>query len=94
VRAGGDRQELHEIIRKHSHAAAAQVKQYGRKNDLIERLKGDAAFGAVDFKDVLKAKHYIGRAPEQVDEFLREVVAPIKRKYGRYGKIEDVELRV
>jgi len=94
VQSGGDRQELHEIIRRHSHAAAAQVKQYGRKNDLIERLKGDAAFGAVDFKDVLKAKHYIGRAPEQVDEFLRDVIGPIKRKYGKYCNVADVELRV
>ena len=94
VQAGGDRQELHEVIRKHSHAAADQVKNHGRKNDLIERLKNDPAFKAVDFNDVMKPAKYIGRAPEQVDEFLAEVVIPIKRKFNRYAKVTDVELKV
>ncbi len=94
VQTGGDRQELHEIIRKHSHAAADQVKNHGRKNDLIERLKNDPAFKAVDFKDVMKPAKYIGRAPEQVDEFLAEAITPIKRKFGRYAKVADVELKV
>ena len=94
VQAGGDRQQLHELIRQHSQAAAEQVKKYGRKNDLIERLKGDKAFAKVDLKDVLKAERYVGRSAEQVDDFLREVVGPIKRKYGKYGKIGDVSLKV
>ena len=94
VRAGGDRQELHERIRRHSMAAAAEVKEHGRKNDLLERLRGDSAFGQVDLADVLKAENYIGRAPEQVDEFLRDVVGPINRKYGRYAKAGSVELKV
>ncbi|MBN2377492.1 MAG: adenylosuccinate lyase [Sedimentisphaerales bacterium] len=94
VQAGGDRQELHEVIRKHSHAAADQVKNHGRKNDLIERLKNDPAFKNVDFNDVMKPAKYIGRAPEQVDEFLSEVLTPIKRKFNRYAKVADVELKV
>lgn len=84
VKAGGSRQELHERIRIHSQAAAAQVKEHGRKNDLLERLQADPAFAKVDFRKVLNPKDYIGCAPQQVDEFLTEVVAPIRRKYRRY----------
>jgi len=94
VQAGGDRQELHEIIRKHSMAAGAQVKQQGRKNDLIDRLKTEPALSGVDFKNILKADNYIGRAPEQVDDFMREVIGPIKRKYRKYDRVADVELKV
>jgi adenylosuccinate lyase len=94
VQAGGDRQELHERIRQHSIAAAAQVKQHGRKNDLIERLQADPAFAQVDFADVMKAKNYIGRAPQQVIEFLRDTVKPVLQKYRRHCKIEDMELKV
>jgi hypothetical protein len=83
VKAGGNRQQLHEKIRQHSHAAAAQVKQFGKPNDLIERLKADAAFAKVDFKTVLNPKAYVGRAPEQVDEFIAEVVVPVRRKYRK-----------
>ncbi|MHC4394918.1 MAG: adenylosuccinate lyase [Planctomycetota bacterium] len=83
VKAGGDRQKLHEKIRQHSHAAAAQVKQLGRANDLIDRLKADAAFSKVNFKSVLNPKSYIGRAPQQVDEFIKDVVTPVCRKYRK-----------
>jgi adenylosuccinate lyase len=93
VKAGGNRQKLHERIRVHSHAAAAQVKKLGKANDLIERLKNDTAFAKVDFKKVLNPKDYIGRAPQQVDEFVRGVVTPIRRKYRReLGR--KVELKV
>jgi adenylosuccinate lyase len=94
VAGGGDRQKLHESIRKHSQAAAAQVKEHGKENDLIERLKCDPDFAGVDFNDVLKAEKYIGRAPEQVADFLREVVKPVKRKFGKYGGAGDIELKV
>ena len=94
VQAGGDRQQLHEAIRKHSLAAAVQVKQHGRSNDLIERLKSDPLFGSVNFKDILKPEHYIGRAPQQVDEFLRDVVNPLKRRLRKYASAEDMELKV
>ncbi|MDD5063586.1 MAG: adenylosuccinate lyase [Phycisphaerae bacterium] len=81
VKAGGNRQKLHERIRVHSQAAAEQVKKLGKPNDLIERLKSDSAFAKVDFKKVLNPKDYIGRTPQQVDEFIRVVAAPIRRKY-------------
>ena len=93
VKAGGNRQELHEKIRLHSHAAAAQVKQFGKPNDLISRLKADIAFRKVDFEKVLNPKNYIGRAPQQVDEFIRTVVEPIRRKYRKYLS-RKVELKV
>ena len=93
VRAGGDRQELHERIRQHSHAAAAAVKQHGQPNDLIERLKADAAFKDVDWDTVLNPNDYIGRAPEQVDELLAEHVQPaLDRHAGVAGA--DAELEV
>jgi adenylosuccinate lyase len=93
VRAGGNRQDLHEKIRQHSQAAAAQVKQFGKPNDLIARLKADSVFAKVDFKKVLNPKDYIGRAPQQVDEFIAEVVAPIRRKYRKVLN-RKVELKV
>jgi adenylosuccinate lyase len=83
VKAGGNRQKLHERIRIHSHAAAEQVKKFGKPNDLIERLKNDSAFAKVDFKKVLNPNDYIGRAPQQVDEFTKDIVTPIRRKYHR-----------
>lgn len=93
VKAGGNRQQLHEKIRRHSQAAAEQIKRYGGENDLIDRLKGDAAFGRVDFEKILEPEHYTGRAPEQVDEFIKEYVTPIRRKYAKQLK-RKVELNV
>jgi len=91
VAAGGDRQELHERIRKHSQAAAAVVKQEGGRNDLIERLSGDEAFAAVDLKNVLDASLYTGRSPQQVDQFVTDIVDPIR---ARYGDALDTEAKV
>ena len=62
--AGGDRQDLHERIRRHSLAAAEQVKQHGRPNDLIDRLRSDPAFAEVDLATVLDPRRYVGRAPD------------------------------
>jgi len=93
VVAGGNRQDLHERIRQHAQAAAAQVKQLGRPNDLIERLKADPAFSAVDFAKVLRPADYVGRAPQQVDEYLAEVIRPILRRY-RKALNRKVELNV
>ena len=83
VKAGGNRQVLHEKIRLHSQAAAAQVKQFGKANDLIDRLKADISFTKVDFDKVLNPDKYIGRASKQVDEFIKEIVTPILKKYRR-----------
>jgi adenylosuccinate lyase len=93
VKAGGNRQELHERIRLHSQAAAAQVKKFGKPNDLINRLKADIAFRKVNFEKVLNPKNYIGRAPQQVDEFLKDIVDPIRRRY-RKELSRKVELNV
>ncbi|MGA2678305.1 MAG: adenylosuccinate lyase [Sedimentisphaerales bacterium] len=81
VKAGGSRQVIHEKIRQRSHEAAAQVKQLGESNDLINRLKADAAFAKVDFAKVLNSKDYVGLAPHQVDNFIKQVVMPAIRKY-------------
>jgi adenylosuccinate lyase len=93
VAAGGDRQDLHERIRRHSQAAATQVKEHGAKNDLIERLAADPAFQAVDLGQALDASRFVGRAPEQVDEFLADVVAPIRRRYAN-SLAETADIRV
>lgn len=78
VRAGGDRQTLHERIRIHSQAAADVVKHQGKPNDLIDRLKDDDCFEEVDLERTMDASRYIGRAPEQVDAFLADCVEPIR----------------
>ena len=81
VAAGGDRQMLHEQIRQHSHAAGAVVKQEGGENDLLKRLATDTAFAKVDLTSVLDPAQFVGRAPEQVDEFIAQIVSPIRAKY-------------
>jgi adenylosuccinate lyase len=81
VRAGGDRQALHESIRRHSLAAAEQVKMHGKPNDLIDRLKNDPAFAKVNLASVLDARQFVGRAPEQTEAFVRDVVEPIRARY-------------
>lgn len=93
VEKGGDRQDIHERIRQHSQAAAAVVKQEGRANDLIERLTGDPAFKNIDLSATLDPSKYVGRAPEQVDEFIHDVVAPIRARYANEKKLAG-EIRV
>lgn len=93
VKQGGDRQELHERIRQHSQAAGAVVKGQGGANDLLERLRGDAAFAGIDLEQIAEPRQLVGRAPEQVDEFLADVVEPIRARYA--DKPADAEeLRV
>lgn len=94
VAAGGDRQDLHERIRVHSHDAAREVKEFGRDNDLIERLSGDPAFAKIKLDDVLDSAKYVGRAPEQVDAFIHDIVDPIRHRYGAALKKEGEQLRV
>ena len=79
--ARGDRQHLHERIRVHSQAAAAEVKHHGRPNDLLERLQGDPAFTGVRIDRMLKPDAFVGLAPQQVDDFLKNVIAPLKRRH-------------
>ena len=92
VQAGGDRQVLHEVIRAHSMDAAQAVKQ-GGKNDLVDRLQGDDQFKDLDFKTLLDPANFVGRAPQQVDQFLVEVVEPIKARWNLKTS-NPVELRV
>ncbi len=82
VAAGGDRQDLHERIRQHSQAAAAEVKQHGRPNDLLARLAADPAFAGIDLNAAVAPADLVGRSPEQVDEFIATVVEPIRERYG------------
>lgn len=82
VAGGGDRQDLHERIRRHSQAAGARVKQAGEANDLLARLAGDPAFAGVDLAKALDPARFVGRAPEQVDEFLRDHVEPLRARYA------------
>jgi adenylosuccinate lyase len=77
VKAGGDRQALHEKIRQHSHAAARQVKLDGGENDLLARLKADKAFAKVDIDAELDPARFVGRAPEQTEEFLAAEIRPL-----------------
>ncbi len=94
VRRGGDRQELHEHIRVHSMEAARRIKEEGSDCDLISRIANDSAFkmSQEDIKAVMKAENYIGRAPEQVDEFLMGHVQPALKDFN--GLIGESELKV
>ena len=82
VKNGGDRQELHERIRIHSMEAGRAVKEKGLPNDLIDRINADPMFNLKkeDILTVLKPENYIGRAPEQVDEYIEDCVNPTLEK--------------
>jgi adenylosuccinate lyase len=92
VKSGGDRQALHEAIRVHSQEAAQQVKEFGRPNDLIERLNKDPLFANANLDGVLDPRKFIGRAPSQVIDFNAGVIAPLLRDYekelGLTGKVK------
>ena len=79
VKAGGNRQELHEKIRVHSMAAGRRVKEEGLDNDLLERIAADPAFGTdlEKLQAVMDPSNYVGRAPQQTEEFLQNVIRPI-----------------
>jgi len=94
VQLGGDRQILHELIREKSIEAGAQVKQHGKDNDLIARIKDLPEFAGVDFKNLLDAKQYVGRAPEQVEDFITNIVKPVKKQFKKYAVLKDLELTV
>jgi adenylosuccinate lyase len=83
VAAGGDRQALHERIRQHSLAASARIKEEGLDNDLLTRLAEDPAFAAVKprLRELCDARAFVGRAPEQVDEFLAAEVDPLLARH-------------
>jgi adenylosuccinate lyase len=84
VKAGGDRQELHEKIRELSMVAGQHVKAEGRDNDLLDLIAADPAFNlkAEDLKRTMDPKRYVGRSPEQVTEYLENVVKPALAQYA------------
>jgi adenylosuccinate lyase len=83
VRAGGDRQTVHEIVRKHSHAVTERVKAgTGAATELFDRLRADAVFAKVDFSAVLDPRRFVGRAPEQVAEFVADHIEPVRKRYA------------
>ena len=95
VEKGGNRQELHEALRGHSMAAADVVKKEGGENDLVKRIAADPIFQITEeeIRSVLKPENYTGRAPEQVEEFLRGFVRPVLEK-NKELLGEHVELSV
>jgi adenylosuccinate lyase len=95
VRGGGDRQVTHETIRKHSMAAASAMKNGADSNDLLERLARDKSFGVKleDLRGAIDPTSFVGRAPEQVDEFLRDVITPLFAGEGaRSDPVEEIRV--
>lgn len=96
VKRGGDRQELHEIIREYSMKAAYRVKHEGLDNNLISLIIEDSSFNMSkeEILSIMDPKNFTGRASEQVDDFVKEVVDPALEDYkDQLGKV-DVDLRV
>ncbi len=85
VKAGGNRQKLHEKIRKYSMETTTLVKEKGAENDFMERIKRDEDFATIKdkFNDILNPKNFIGRAPKQVTEYITEVAKPLLRKFKK-----------
>ena len=83
VKAGGDRQELHERIRELSMEAGKHVKAEGKDNDLLELIAADPAFNLKleDLQKTMDPHRYVGRSPQQVTDFLKECVAPVLEEY-------------
>lgn len=94
VKAGGDRQELHEKIRVYSMEAAREVKEKGNENDLIERIAKDEAFGLdiTKLNQVLDPKNYIGRSKEQVEEFIEFHVKPVLKNSEKAASKIDLKV--
>ncbi len=96
VLKGGDRQELHEKIRVYSMEAAKEVKEFGRPNDLVDRIAKDETFGLTK-EEILKAlnpDNLCGRAPNQVEDFIKEQVDPVLEKYSDIIRGINVEVNV
>ncbi len=96
VLKGGDRQELHEKIRVYSMEAAREVKQFGRPNDLVDRIAKDTSFGLTkeEILEALNPENLCGRAPHQVEDFIQEKVKPVLDKYADLLKFENIEVKV
>ena len=87
VSRGGDRQELHESIRKHSMAAARRMKEEGADADLLERIAGDDSFALSmeELQQMINPMQFVGRAPSQVEQFIESAVAPVLEKHNSHS---------
>jgi len=97
VSRGGDRQELHERIRRHSMAAARRMKDEGADADLLERIADDDAFGlaADELAEMVDPARFVGLAPAQVRRFLEHDLEPVlERQRGQILNLESPELHV
>ena len=93
VKQGADRQEVHEIIRGHAQDAAKRVKEEGVANDILDRLAGESVFEGIDLNAELDPTKYTGRSAMQVEEFVADVVEPIRERYA--GELSsEVTLKV
>ena len=90
VKRGGNRQELHERIRVHSIEAGKRIKEQGEENDMVDRIAADPAFGMTreEILAELTPEHYVGRSPEQVEDFLENCVKPRLERLGQREKIQ------
>lgn len=93
VKRGADRQVLHERIRIHSMAASRIVKEEGGENDLLSRIASDPLFGVTmdELNHIVRPEKYVGRAPKQTEEFLRDTVNPV---LDRYREIPDAKVEI
>ncbi len=97
VKKGGDRQALHERIRVLSQEAGRNVKELGLTNNLIDLIAADPAFSMLSREELsahLEPERYIGRCPEQVEDFLREQVEPALKRYAGALERQTTDLKV
>ncbi len=96
VKAGGDRQLLHEAIRTHSMAAARRIKEEGGANDLLERLRRDPAFAGIADKidELINPSAFIGRAPQQVSDFIEKKIKPLLAQHAGESAAEGENINV
>ncbi len=91
VQRGGDRQTLHETIRRHAQEAGRRVKEEGADNDLLERLAADPVIGMTreEMEKILDVRRFVGRAPAQVVQFIEEEVEPFLKRRGAHGEVSS-----
>lgn len=96
VKRGGDRQVLHEKIRVHSMEAGKQVKEKGLPNDLLERIAEDVVFNLDknELENILNISQFIGRAPQQTVDFIKEYIDPLISRGKDFGSVDTTELHV
>lgn len=96
VKKGGDRQALHEQIRQHSHAAGLRVKMDAKNNDLLDRIIADKQIGLsrTEVEALMRIEEFVGRAPQQVTEYVRDCIDPLLEKAGQFGAALDATVTV